>query len=49
MSRYRYAGDKGERKNSSNSFLTTAIDGVSVSATPWPRFTPGKRPQVPIV
>jgi hypothetical protein len=46
MSRYRHAGDKGERKNSSNSFLTTALDGVSVKrhtlAALYPReTTPG--------
>jgi hypothetical protein len=29
LPRYRYAGDKGERKYSSYSFLTSALDGVS--------------------
>jgi hypothetical protein len=29
LSRYRHAGDKGERRHSSYSFLTSAVDGVS--------------------
>jgi hypothetical protein len=29
LSRYRHAGDKGERSYGSYSFLTSALDGVS--------------------
>jgi hypothetical protein len=38
-----HTGDKGETKYSSYSFLTLALDGVSVSNMPWLCFTPGKR------
>jgi hypothetical protein len=33
----------GERRYSSYSFLTSALDGGVVSVTPRPRFTPGER------
>jgi hypothetical protein len=50
QSRYRYAGDKGERKYSSYSFLTSALDGGAWTASrPGRALHPGKGPPVPIV
>jgi hypothetical protein len=46
-SRYHHAGDKGERKYSSYSFLNSALDEVS-GVTPRPRFTFGKEPPISI-
>jgi hypothetical protein len=37
-----------ERRYSSYSFLTSALDGVSGQCHHQPRFTPGKGPPVPI-
>jgi hypothetical protein len=37
----RHARAKKERRYSFYSFLTSALDGVSVSVTPRSRFTPG--------
>jgi hypothetical protein len=45
LSRYLHAGEKGERRYSSYSFLTSTLDGVEWSAS---RFTPGKDLKVPI-
>jgi hypothetical protein len=46
LSRYRHAGNKGESRNSSYSFLTSALDEVSVqhhaTAALYPR---GKEPR----
>jgi hypothetical protein len=39
----------GERRYSSYSFRTSALDGGEWSITPRPRFTPGERTPVPIV
>jgi hypothetical protein len=39
----RHEGAWGERRYSSYSFLTSALDGGVVSVTPRPRFTPGER------
>jgi hypothetical protein len=50
LSHYRHAGDKGERRHSSYSFLTTALYGGSgqmLSVTPWMHFTPGTKTLVP--
>jgi hypothetical protein len=49
LSRYRHAGDKGEKSYSSYLLLTSALDrGWVVSVTLRPRFTPGERHPVPI-
>jgi hypothetical protein len=51
----RHGGAWGERRYSSYSFLTSALDGGEWSASrpdrvlPRPRFAPGKGPPVPIV
>jgi hypothetical protein len=47
LCRYVMQAPRG-RRYSSYSFLTSALDGVSVRVTPRPRFTPGKGPAVPI-
>jgi hypothetical protein len=45
----RHAGAKGEKRYSSYSFLTSALDGGEVvSVTPRPRFSPGKGTSVHI-
>jgi hypothetical protein len=50
LSRYVYAGDKGERKYKSYSFLTSPVDGGNWSASrPGRALPPGKAPPVPIV
>jgi hypothetical protein len=44
---YRHAGDKGERKHSSYSLLTLALDGDEMSASCHGcALTPGKGPPV---
>jgi hypothetical protein len=44
LSRYTPWRHMGERRYSSYSFLTSALDGGEwVSVTPRPRFTPGER------
>jgi hypothetical protein len=46
LSRYRHAGDKGERKYSSYSFLTSALDGSEWSASlPGRALPPVKDPR----
>jgi len=50
VSRYHHACAKGERKYSSYSFLTSALDGGDWSASrPGRALPPGKGPPVPIV
>jgi hypothetical protein len=44
----RHAGAKGERKYSSYSFFTSALDWVGGKRHPRPSFTPGKGSPVPI-
>jgi hypothetical protein len=47
---HRHAGDKGERRYSSYSFLTSALDGSEWSASqPGCSLPPGKGPLVPTV
>jgi hypothetical protein len=49
LSRYRHAGDKGERSYSSYSFLNSALDGVSVQRHDPAAFYPrGKDTQYPL-
>jgi hypothetical protein len=50
LSRYRHAGNKGERSYSSYSFLTSVLDESQWSASrPDHALAPGKGPSVPIV
>jgi hypothetical protein len=50
LSGYCNAGNKGEKKYSSYSFLTSALEeGERSVSHPWPRFTPGEKdPQYPL-
>jgi hypothetical protein len=49
QSRYTPRRRLGERRYSSYSFLSSALDGGVINVTPRPRFAPRKGPRVPIV